>query len=512
MKKAERDKKETATAIPSRAGADLIGLRSIQFRTWLSFVTLTAITLMVLWVAQTIFYTVTFREMSKTELARSGDELAGSFGKSDFGEVMQAGAMGGGYSALVGKRGGSEIIMCADANGAMSVDHIDEELFKRIILSNDEFEKHLDKSPEGFVYMITTVRGAFMVYGHALENECYICIVKPYVDNSLAVKVLRNQLIFVTVICLIISMLLAMTFSRNISKPITGFSATAMKLGGGDFNVRFEGNGWTEIDELADTLNYATEEMGKTETLRRDFFANVSHDLRTPLTMVRAYAEMIRDLSGADPVKRAAHAQIIMDEADKLTLLVGDILDLSKLQAGTNERKVERTDMGALVKSVAERFAETMGKDGYTVESDVCCSSEVMCDKPRMEQVLYNLIGNAVNYTGADKKVSVRAYETTLCVRVEVSDTGKGIPESERNAVWERYYRSSRTKRAAKGTGLGLSIVKNILTQHDARFGVDSALGDEGEKSGTTFWFELRKCDLPAPALPAPKTKNKKTE
>ena len=501
------------TPVPSRADADLLGLRSIQFRTWLSFVMLTAITLIVLWGAQIVFYNATFREMSKSELAHAGDELTDGFTSPDFMRLLHASAVANSCTAFVIDTERDSVVSYADANGSTDPSGIDDVLLGAVMREGGEFVRRMERESDSFVYTETVQdRGNFLIYGSRLSGGGqWLCMVKPYLKNSTAVKVLRNQLVFVTVICMCISMLLALTFSRKIAKPITKFSATAMKLGGGDFDVKFEGNGWTEIDELADTLNYATEEMGKTETLRRDFFANVSHDLRTPLTMVRAYAEMIRDLSGKDPEKRAAHAQIIMDEADKLTLLVEDILDLSKLQAGTNERKIERTDIGSLVRIVGARFEEAMGREGYVIESDVSCTSDVMCDRPRIEQVLYNLIGNAVNYTGADKKVFIRAFETALCVRVEIRDTGKGIAKDELSTVWERYYRSSRTKRAAKGTGLGLSIVKNILSQHDARFGVESVVEGEGESHGTTFWFELKKCDFRQTALPAPKKGRKES-
>ncbi len=513
MRGKEGQNKERAPK-PSMADADLLGIRSIQFRTWLSFVALTAITLIILWSAQIIFHTVSYRDMSKSELARSGDRLIAEMGLPGFGERLRADAIDGGFSAVVVNANRKTVELYASASGAVSVDEMDVELFQSVFAANGEFVKRLESEPDGYVYIASIEgRGNFIIYGRVSEgyNSRLLCLIKPYTQNGSAVVVLRKQLIFATVVCMLISMFLAMMFSRKLAKPITKFSATALKLGDGDFSVRFEGNGWTEIDELADTLNYATEEMGKTETLRRDFFANVSHDLRTPLTIVKAYAEMIRDISGEDPEKRAAHAQAIIDESDKLTLLVGDILELSKLQAGTNENDFAETDIGGLVKTVAERFAGTAECGNRNIVSEIDCTAKVICDKRRMEQVLYNLISNAINYSGDGEEITVRAKEAALCVRVEVSDRGKGIPEEELKSVWDRYYRSSRTKRAANGTGLGLSIVKNILTQHDARFGVESTVASaNSEKSGTTFWFELKKSEHLS--LPHAEEKKKKAK
>lgn len=499
--KQRRAAKRAARA--SEADGDALGLRSIQFRTWMSFVMLTAITLIILWFVQILFYTSSFKDMNKNELRRAGDVLIADVNSFGFSERLRSSALGNGFSGIVfapNSASSVQILEFANANGSTSVDSLDLELFQQIVMDNETFFREVSRANGSVVYMTQPQdRGSFIVYGaRTLDRNgqtLYLCLLKPLVHLDASVAILRNQLVIVTIICMLLSMMLSFVFSRKISKPITQFSQVARKLGKGDFTVRFEGNGWTEIDELADTLNYATDEMGKTEALRRDFLANVSHDLRTPLTMVKAYAEMIRDFSGASKEKREAHAQIIIDEADRLTTLVGDILDLSKLQAGTEESARSEQDVSQLTQTVLSRFAAMSEKSGYKFESAIEENLVVTCDARRIEQVLYNLIGNAMNYAGEDKTVRVRARDAGECVRVEVSDNGKGIAEEEKDAVWDRYYRANQTKRTTVGTGLGLSIVKNILSAHNARFGIDSvcAGNPEGTPSGTTFWFELDK-------------------
>lgn len=499
--KQRRAAKRAARA--SEADGDALGLRSIQFRTWMSFVMLTAITLIILWFVQILFYTSSFKDMNKNELRRAGDVLIADVNSFGFSERLRSSALGNGFSGIVfapNSASSVQILEFANANGSTSVDSLDLELFQQIVMDNETFFREVSRANGSVVYMTQPQdRGSFIVYGaRTLDRSgqtLYLCLLKPLVHLDASVAILRNQLVIVTIICMLMSMMLSFVFSRKISKPITQFSQVARKLGKGDFTVRFEGNGWTEIDELADTLNYATDEMGKTEALRRDFLANVSHDLRTPLTMVKAYAEMIRDFSGVSKEKREAHAQIIIDEADRLTTLVGDILDLSKLQAGTEESARSEQDVSQLTQTVLSRFAAMSEKSGYKFESAIEENLVVTCDARRIEQVLYNLIGNAMNYAGEDKTVRVRARDAGECVRVEVSDNGKGIAEEEKDAVWDRYYRANQTKRTTVGTGLGLSIVKNILSAHNARFGIDSVCADnpEGTPSGTTFWFELDK-------------------
>ena len=517
--RAEKNNLPPVSVKPSRLDGDILGIRSTQFRTWLSFVVLTVLTLVILWLTQIIFYTVTFRDMSKSDMKRAGDELlyrlkTGHFVfPSDLVDMLKSSAIGGGYSAIILDEKCSMVLIFANANGTSSVEYSDKELFEKIIAESEKFRSEVVPTKESVVYTeFVAGRGDFIVYGAPFgseENKLYLCLAKPFVQSASAVGILRNQLIIVTVVCLLLSMVLSLMFSRKITKPITSFSAAAEKLVKGDFSVQFKGNGWTEIDELADTLNYATEEMGKTEALRRDFFANVSHDFRTPLTIIRTYSEMIRDISGADEEKRNKHAQIIMDEADRLTLLVGDILELSKLESNVNEQTIEEVDIAGLLNGVVARFSEMATRDGCTVIAEADCSSKVDCDRRAIEKVLYNLIANAVNYTGEDGVVTAKAFETALCVRVEVRDSGIGIPKEERDKVWDRYYRSGRTKRATKGTGLGLSIVKSILLQHGARFGVESVVVGEGEKTGTMFWFELKKSKPQLMGLPVPEAKKK---
>ncbi len=319
-------------------------------------------------------------------------------------------------------------------------------------------------------------------------TKLYFCLVTTISNNNYTVTLIRNMLIFATVIILIISTILALVFARHLSNPIYRLAETADKLALGDYNVEFKSNSLIEVEKLASSLNYAKDEMSKTESMRRDFIANISHDLRTPLTMIKAYGEMIRDLSGNNEEKRTKHCQIIIDEANRLSLLVGDIQNLSKLQSGTDTFNIKSFDLSELCKTVITRFSIMSETQGYVFESD--CDENAVClgDYQKIEQVLYNLIGNAVNYTGEDKKIIVRCKDIGDSYKVEISDHGKGIAPDEIDAVWERYYRANQKKRNIVGSGLGLNIVKIILDGHHTQFGIESELNN-----GTTFWFVLPK-------------------
>lgn len=274
-----------------------------------------------------------------------------------------------------------------------------------------------------------------------------------------------------------------------ITRPLTEVTARAKEMARGNYNINFKKDYFcAEIGELSDALEYARTEISRADVMQKELIANVSHDFKTPLTMIKAYASMIREISGDNKQKRDAHAQIIIDECDRLTLLVSDLLDLSKLRAGLTKDNITHFDLSEEVREVAERFSYLKETEGLIIETEIEDDIFADADKERIAQVLYNLIGNAVNYTGEDdKRIRIKLFRKEHCARFEVIDTGKGIPADEVDTIWDRYYRSGRThKRAVNGTGLGLSIVKNILLQHNFPFGV---ISEEGK--GSCFWVEF---------------------
>ena len=260
-------------------------------------------------------------------------------------------------------------------------------------------------------------------------------------------------------------------------------------MANGDYDVHFAGHDFLEISELSNTLNYAAVELSKVEALRRELIANISHDLRTPLTMITGYAEVMRDLPGENSPE---NIQIIIDEAGRLNDLVNDLLDLSRLEAGVITLEKERFNLTESIRDILTRYDKLAD---YRFPFSYQEEAWVEGDKLKLSQVVYNLVNNAVNYAGEDKTVSLRQELREGRVRVSVTDTGEGIPADKLRDIWERYYKVDREHRRAQvGTGLGLSIVKNVLDLHGGTYGVVSELG-----KGSTFWFELpREESLPA--------------
>ena len=298
------------------------------------------------------------------------------------------------------------------------------------------------------------------------------------------VSMLQYQFIIIGVMTGIIALIIAILLSKLITKPIVKMNQSAKKLAEGNYNVDFDGKGYREIDELADTLNYAAQELAKTDKLQKELISNVSHDLRTPLTMIKGYSEMMRDIPDENTPE---NAQIIIDETTRLSELVNDMLDLSKIQSGTIKPNKEEFSITETLSVTLNRYEKLTMQDGYRIDVYTDKDVNVIADRGMVLQVIYNLINNAINYTGEDKYVSVKQTVTDSKVRISITDTGEGISPEDIGNIWERYYRVDKVhKRAAIGTGLGLSIVKGILEAHDAAYGVNSSYGN-----GATFWFEL---------------------
>ena len=306
-------------------------------------------------------------------------------------------------------------------------------------------------------------------------------------DETIAI--LSRQYIYVTVIMIILAFVFSLIIASRVSKPIIRITDKARQLAHGSFDLTFERGEYSEVNQLSQTLNFATRGMQQAENMRNEFIANVSHDLRTPLTMIRIYAEMIRDIYRDNPEARDENVGVIIEESDRLTSLVQNILDLSRLQAGADTFRPQVFDLHHTVRGIMKKFDPLCVQQGYTIDFPQHESVMVHADEAKIELVLYNLLSNAIHYTGENKLIHIAIADREEKVRVLVRDTGEGIAPEHIDHIWDRYYKEGKKhKRAITGTGLGLAIVKSIMELHGTDYGVDSAAG-----FGSTFWFELSK-------------------
>lgn len=298
------------------------------------------------------------------------------------------------------------------------------------------------------------------------------------------VKTLYIQLYYITGFMIIFSIILALLIAKRVSRPIEELNDSTKKLAIGDYNVKFDASGYKEIKELSKTLTYTASELSKVDRLKNELIANISHDLRTPLTLISGYAEAMRDLPNESTPE---NAQIIVDEAQRLTTLVNDVLDISKIQAGKEVLNVAPFNLTEMINTAIKRMREMVKNLGYKIEFEYDKQVNVIADETKIYQAFYNLLINAINYTGFDKIVEVHQIVEGDTVKIEVKDTGEGVSEENLPYIWDRYYKIEKThKRAVAGTGIGLSIVKSVIEMHGGKYGVVSKTNE-----GSTFWFSL---------------------
>ena len=326
-----------------------------------------------------------------------------------------------------------------------------------------------------------------LIYVHLTENnqQQYMIVLDAGVQplNS-TVRTLSTQYLWIAIIVLIAAFVMVLILYRKISAPLMRMNNSAKLLALGKYDVEFSGEGYRETRELAETLNYASRELSRVDRLQKELIANISHDLRTPLTMIKGYSEVMRDIPEENTPE---NMQVIIDETERLSDLVNDLLDLSRIQSGAWSAKPEFFDLTAAIHQVMTRYDALVRHRGYRLEFVAEQSIWVSADRGMILQVVYNLINNALNYTGEDRSVTVRQSFHAQNVRISVTDTGDGIEPDQIPLIWDRYYKVDKVhRRAMIGTGLGLSIVKEVLELHSARYGVESTPG-----LGSTFWFEL---------------------
>lgn len=330
-----------------------------------------------------------------------------------------------------------------------------------------------------------------ILYGKQFKNNLanyYLIINTPLEPIESYIDFIMNQYLYIAIFIIIISVVVAFFLAKRISSPIIKMKNEANKLADGDYDVKFESNSFSEINDLATTLDDATGKLSQINDLRKDLVANVSHDIKTPLTIIQTYAEMIKDISGDNPEKRNEHLDVIINETEYLNKLVTDMSELSKLQSGIIEVKKDNFDLKECTNRVIELLKQVLNEKGITLKLnlDDCV---IYADEIKMSQVIYNFLSNAIKHSNDNSEIIINIIDSENSVRLEVIDNGEGISEESLPYIWDRYYKVDKNfNRTVNSTGLGLAIAKAILEAHNAKYGVESKVN-----VGSKFYFELSK-------------------
>jgi signal transduction histidine kinase len=475
---------------------------SMFFTLWAAFALIAFLLLIVFSVTQSVVLKTTYENEAIRALDEKGARISRELRQtppSVFGENYD------GFVRFLSTREGIPVyILDGDGNVLMPLEE-NMDPSAEGWLENFDFSERIERHKTALAGVGATHQNAKsvvyesnhgLVYGAVLPPHEGNCDTYLYAYQSMELieavgRSMNIRMIWIAFFVFILTFAASSAISGVLIRPLDEVAAKAKRLAKGDFNVDFQGEDYLEeMQALSDSLNFAKDELSKADRMQKELLANVSHDFKTPLTMIKAYAEMIVEFAGENKEKRDKSARIIIEEADRLTSLVSDMLDLSKIRSGIQGLQLELFDISAYLKEILTRFDYLSETQGYSFRLDIDKGLYTEADKLKVGQVLYNLIGNAVNYTGEDKVVRIRLKKESDAIRFEVSDSGKGIQEEELGDIWDRYYRSSDAhKRPVKGTGLGLSIVKTILEKHAFRFGVHSVVG-----VGSSFYvfFPLR--------------------
>ncbi len=479
---------------------DKIKNLSLKWKLFFCFIIFTVISLSIIWIFQTVFLDDFYKAIKTNKIKDAAQSIEQNIDNAEL-------------DTLAGRlaQDGEMCILLYKADGTLVAD---EDLLMGCILHNippDQRATFYENAKNnGGEYLNTFTLDAFkshysdsffkgevpkadpgmfdsLVYVKTFSNEGndYVVMLNAAITPvSATVETVSEILVLVTILLIFLSLILAFGLSKKLSKPIAKLNVSAKLLATGNYDADFTADGYREINELSQNLRYAANELSKVDDYRRELLANLSHDLRTPLTLITGYGQMMQDMP--DEVNDE-NLQIIIDESKRLTDLVNDMLDLSKYTSGEMVLLKEDINISILLNEIMERYNKLREQEGITIEVNIQPDIFVNGDKVKLSQVIYNLINNAINYTGDIKLIKVYLTESDGVCRFKVSDNGQGIPGDKLASIWNRYYKIDKThKRSQVGTGLGLSIVKSILDGHNARYGVDSALG-----VGSVFWFEL---------------------
>ncbi len=320
------------------------------------------------------------------------------------------------------------------------------------------------------------------------ENGSLVGSVRYMVSMERADQQTLTIVVFLAIAALFIMLLLTLSgvyFIRSILVPVRQVSQSARKIAQGDFEVRIEKARDDEIGQLCDTINDMAGELGAAERMKNEFISSVSHELRTPLTAIKGWAETLR--GGADPATEEKGMDVIIRESERLSGLVEELLDFSRLQNGRMQLLRERMDILAELDEAVYLFTERARTEGKELKYEENISlAPVYGDRDRLKQVFVNIIDNALKYTGEGGSVTVSSELTGEQVKVIIADTGCGIPEEHLANVKKKFYKANQLVR---GSGIGLAVADEIVAMHEGTLELESTEG-----KGTTVTISIPLC------------------
>ncbi len=386
-------------------------------------------------------------------------------------------------------------VWIVDKNNVIHVasDHLNKEFFEKNLPKEDiekVFEGYYVARRTGFEEYFSTpvvTVGYPIEIFNKVEYALFIHTPMPEIEKTIAE--VRDMMLKAVVVTILITFILIYFISKQITKPLKQMNTVAKQIASGDFDKRIEREGEDEISELASSLNYMASELGKIESTRKSFIANVSHDMRSPLTSIQGFVTAILD-GTVPPQKHEKYLNIVLNESHRLIKMANDILELNQLEEGNLALKKSTFDIHEMIRDLIENFNPRIQEKEVTVNLILDKKTQqVIADPEKIARVVQNLLDNAFKFVNNQGIIEVETVAKQNKVWVYIRNSGPMIPKEEQQVIWERFYKADLSRgKDKKGMGIGLVIVKEIMKQHQEKLGIQS---EEGEM--VTFYFSLSK-------------------
>jgi signal transduction histidine kinase len=344
-------------------------------------------------------------------------------------------------------------------------------------------------------------------YQTRLENDLIILVWIPMASISESALVSNRFTAIVAIITILIAGLWFIYISDKFTQPIKEINKTAKRMAELDFSQKLDIKSEDEIGQLSKSINHLSYRLDtaigelnrenkqlekdvdkgkKIDAMRREFVSNVSHELKTPIFLIQGYAEGLKTNIADDEEKKKFYYDVIMEEAEKMDIIVKDLLNLSQIESGDMDLSRCSFDIGKLIGETMKKLEPMFEEKNINIELDIDVKEQANGDPVRIEQIILNYLNNAINHIDSNKQIKVIAKTQNEKIRVSVFNTGKNIPEELLDRIWISFYKVDKARtRSYGGTGLGLAIVKAIQQAHDNQYGVINS------EDGVLFWFDL---------------------
>lgn len=408
----------------------------------------------------------------------------------------------------------SVIIMGTDGNARLYASRDNKELTDRLwgyILKREQVEtiKILDQTSNYILRQSREYNGGmeYLEMMGELDNGDNFIMRTPLESIRDSVLLANRFYIGIGAVAIFVSAVLINLFSRKVTKPVMELAEISKRMTGLDFEAKFVSKGENEIDVLGEHMNLLSETLERTiselktannelrrdiekkekiDKMRNEFLSNVSHELKTPLALIQGYAEGLKDGINDDEESRNYYCEVIVDEAQKMNVMVKKLLTLNEVEFGQENVQMERFDAAELIEGLAQSFALMISQKQGELRLNIQKPIYVWSDELKIEEVLTNYISNACNHLEGQRIIEIKAQQQGERVRISVFNTGKQIPEEDLERVWEKFYKVDKAHtREYGGSGIGLSIVKAIMESVNGSYGV------KNYTNGVEFWIEL---------------------